>query len=436
VIPQWPASPPPVVGPDELPAQPGRTPIKVLHVITRFTDGAGGNTLVSMLGADTGRYEMWIAGSDIGPLWARAEAAGIRTVKLEDFPATLDVRADARILVRLVRLMRRERFVIVHTHSSVAGFLGRLAARLSGTPVVIHTLHGFSFHDHMSPRRRWAYITLERIVRPLTHGFIAVAPAVAREAIEERIAGGGEAMSVVPSSVELDQIPRGADDLVRRELGIGWETPIVGTVGRLDFQKAPLDFVRMAALVAVTHPQTRFVMVGEGELEGDVDAEAERLGVTIERLGFREDAARLAAGFDVFVIASLYEGLGRALTEALASGRPVVATAVNGVVDLVVPGSTGLLSPPADPEALARNVAWMLEHPDDGARMGAAGSEWVRRLFAPELMCTMIEAVYARRLGLGPPGLSGEGAPGQRGPAARPRPADSASRGRGVGAWP
>ncbi len=373
----------------------------MLHVITRFTDGAGGNTLITMLGADPDRYEMWVAGSDVGPLWARADAAGIRTVKLENFPPTLDIRADARVLVRLVRLMRRERFAIVHTHSSVAGFLGRLAARLSGTPIVIHTLHGFSFHDHMSRRRRWAYVTLERIVRPMTDGFIAVAPAVAREAIEERIALGGEAMPVVPSSVELDRIPLAVDDLVRRELGVGLETPIVGTVGRLDFQKAPLDFVRMAALVAMAHPQARFVMIGEGDLEDEVDAEAQRLGVTIERLGFREDAARLAAGFDVFVIASLYEGLGRALTEALASARPVVATAVNGVVDLVVPGSTGLLSPPADPETLAHNVVWMLEHPDEGARMGAAGSEWVRRLFAPELMCAMVEAVYARRLGIG-----------------------------------
>jgi glycosyltransferase involved in cell wall biosynthesis len=375
--------------------------VKVLHVITKFTAGAGGNTLLTVLGADRSRYDVWVAGAPGGPLWERVEAHGVRSHMLPRLHEHLSPADDALVLLELVRLIRRHRFSIVHTHSSKAGFLGRLAAWLCRTPVVVHTIHGFSFHPFMSRRRRLLYLTLERAVRPLTDAFLAVAPEVAREAVEVRMASPGS-VRVVPSAVELDAIAPAADPAVRAELAVSADAPLIGTVGRLDAQKAPLDFVRMAALVSAAVPQARFVMVGEGPLLEDARAEADRLGAPVTFTGFRSDAPRLAAAFDVYVVSSLYEGLGRALTEALASGRPVVATAVNGVVDLVEPGATGLLAPPADPAALAANVHWLLDHPDHARRMGEAARERVRELFAPERMCALIEETYERLLGLPP----------------------------------
>ena len=395
----WPPAPPPVVPLSTLPDQPAPRRVKVLHVVTKFTAGAGGNTLLTVLGADRGRYDVWVAGSPGGALWQRAEQHGVRTVKLERMREVVSPADDLRVLLDLVRLIRRERFSIVHTHSSKAGFLGRIAAWLCRTPVVVHTIHGFSYHDFMPRRRRGAYLVLERLVRPMTHEFLAVAPQVAREAVEQRLAPPG-AVRVVPSAVELDEIPDALDARIRRELGLPSDAPVVGTVARLDFQKAPLDFVRMAAHVAASHPSARFVMVGDGPLANEARAEAERLGVDVVFAGFRPDAARIAAAFDVYVVSSLYEGLGRSVTEALASARPVVATAVNGVVDLVEPGSTGLLAPPADPEALARNVIWLLDHRDSARRMGEAGRRRTRALFAPRVMCQHIEDTYARLLGL------------------------------------
>jgi glycosyltransferase involved in cell wall biosynthesis len=381
------------------PPPPARARVKVLHVVTRFVDGAGGNTLLSAIGTDHGRYEIWVAGAPGGPLWERAEHHGVRTVKLPRLRSNISPGNDLIALLDLVRLIRRERFTIVHTHSSKAGFLGRLAAWLSRTPVVIHTIHGFSWHDFMSPRRRSAYVTLERLVRPITDAFLAVAPQVAREAVEVRVARPGT-VSVVPSAIELDRIPDGLDTGVRDELGLPHDVPVVGTVGRLDFQKAPLDFIRMAAGVSATHPRTRFVMVGDGELLKDARSEAERLGVDVMFTGFRPDAPTVAASFDVYVVASLYEGLGRALSEALASGRPVVATAVNGVVDVIEPGVTGLLASPGNPDELARNVAWLLDHPERALEIGAAGRTRARSLFEPAHMCALIERTYGRLLGL------------------------------------
>jgi glycosyltransferase involved in cell wall biosynthesis len=395
----WAPAPPATVPLSELPPQPVRAPVKVLHVVTKFTAGAGGNTLMSVLGADRSRYEVWVAGAPGGPLWERAEAHGVPVVRLPRLRAYLAPVDDAVALAQLVRLIRRERFSIVHTHSSKAGVLGRVAAWLCRTPVVIHTFHGFSFHPYMSRRRRLLYLTLERIVRSLTDEFVAVAPEVAREAVERGIAPPG-AIRVAPSAVELDKIATEADPAIKAELSIAADAPLIGTVGRLDGQKAPLDFIRMAALVAAAFPDARFAMVGEGPLLEQARSEADRLGVPVIFTGFRADAPRVAACFDVYVVSSLYEGLGRALTEALASGRPVVATAVNGVVDLVEPGSTGLLAPAADPEALAANVRWLLDHPDEARRMGEAGRDRVRQLFAPERMCALIEETYARLLGL------------------------------------
>jgi hypothetical protein len=141
----------------------------VLHVITRFWAGAGGNTLLSALGADPRRYEVWVAGAEGGPLWARARQAGLGTVELRRFREVLSPADDLYVLWQLLRLLRRERFTVVHTHSAKGGFLGRLAAWLARVPLVVHTYHGFSYHDFMPARRRRAYLALERLGRPFAH---------------------------------------------------------------------------------------------------------------------------------------------------------------------------------------------------------------------------------------------------------------------------
>lgn len=394
----WPAPPPRVSPGEALPPQPALPRIKVLHVITRFWAGAGGNTLLSAVGMDAARYEVWVAGVPGGDLWDRARASGVRTVELRGFRHTLTP-ADLLVLWRLVRLIRRERFTIVHTHSAKGGFLGRLAARLCHTPVVVHTFHGLSFHTRMPPGRRAAYRCLERATRRFTHRFLAVAPRVAQEVVEQRLAPPGS-VQVVPSAVDLSRIPFDFDVDARRALGVPARAPLVGTVGRIDTQKAPLDFVRMAAMVRAARPDTAFVMVGDGPLAPDVRRLAAELGVEVRLTGYRPDATELVAGLDVFVIASLYEGLGRALTEALAAARPVVATAVNGVPDLVEPGATGLLVSPGDPVGLARAVLWLLDHPEEAAAMGRQGRERVRAAFAPEAMCAAVDDCYRGLLGL------------------------------------
>jgi glycosyltransferase involved in cell wall biosynthesis len=409
---RWTAQPGPVTPAGSFPAGPPGTRVKVLHLITRLEAGAGGNTLLSAVGMDRQRYDVWVAGGAGGPLWDAARRAGVRTVEFRRLRREIAARDDLRVLGQLVRLMRKERFGVVHLHSAKAGALGRVAAVLSGTPVVVYTLHGRdpwwpqadgspSGLTEVMPRGLRAFLLLERALRPVTHRFVAVAPTVARDGVLARVASPGRT-DVAPSAVDLAEIPDETDPEVRAELGLPPDVSLVGTVGRLDAQKAPLDFVRMAALVAAARPGTRFVMVGDGELRPAAEELARSLGVDVLFTGYRPDAARIASAFDVFVVTSLYEGVGRSVTEAMASARPVVSTAVDGVVDLVAPGATGLLAAARDPDGLAARVLWMLEHPVEAEQMGKLARDRVRELFAPERMCSALDEVYSGLLGMEP----------------------------------
>ena len=245
----WPAAPAAVVNASRLPFAPDPGRAKVLHVITRFAGGSGGNTLLSATGMDQRRYDVWVAGGPGGPLWERARKAGISTVEIPSIVERISPVHDVRALWALTRLMRRERFSVVHTHCSKAGVLGRVAARLSGTPIVVHTFHAFPYHDFMSARRRRAYILVERLAGRLRNRYITVSPSrVARGRRDETRAP--RILLVVRSSIEHDNIPDEPAPALRRDLGLSDDVPVVGTVGRLVFQKGPLDFVRMASRVA------------------------------------------------------------------------------------------------------------------------------------------------------------------------------------------
>ncbi|MDX6253797.1 MAG: hypothetical protein QOJ11_131 [Frankiales bacterium] len=408
----WMATPAQVVDTAGIPPAPAQPRIKVLHVITRLDAGAGGNTLVSAIGMDRGRYEVWIAGAAGGPLWQDAQRHGIRTVQMTSLRREIAPVADLAALIALVRLIRRERFGIVHLHSAKAGVLGRLAAAMCRVPVVVYTLHGRDpwwpapggevndLGDTMSGALR-TFLFLERALCHLTDRFVAVSPTVARDAVLARVASPGR-IDVAASAVDVDGIADHARASAAAALGLPEGVPLIGSVGRLDAQKAPLDFIHMAAEVHRRHPDARFVMVGEGDLADAAAVLARVLDVPVLFAGYRSDVAELVAAFDVFVISSLYEGVGRALTEALASGCPVVATAVDGVVDVVVPGATGLLAAARDPSGLADRVCWMLEHPVEAARMGAQARTSVCELFAPARLCSTLDEIYSAALGLVP----------------------------------
>lgn len=270
--------------------------------------------------------------------------------------------------------------------------MGRLAARARGVPVVVHTVHGFPVHPLMPRPVRAALLALERMAARAADRIVCVCDANAREALELGIAEP-EQVRVIVSGVPEQAVADGRGDACRAALGIPADAPVVGTVTRLMEQKAPLDFVAAARRILAERPDAHVLLIGDGHLRPQVEAAAADVP-RLHLLGRRDDVPDLLAAMDVVAFSSLWEGLGRALTEAVLAGRPVVATAVNGVPDLVDDGVTGHLVPAGRPDLLARRVLDVLGLPDRGRAMGAAGVARVRGQFDVSTMVAQLDLLY------------------------------------------
>jgi glycosyltransferase involved in cell wall biosynthesis len=348
-------------------------PVRVAVVITRLEGGAGILALRGAAALDPNRFAVTVITGSGPELIAQARAAGLEVVVEPSLRAPIGPVADLTALRRLTVLLRERRFDVVHTHTAKAGAVGRLAARRAGAGRIVHTYHGFPFHEFQSPARRAAYVAVERRLGRITDLALAVGGGVAVEAVRrgliapDRIRTIGVAVTG-PPPVATDAAARRR---ARRMLGLPAEATVVGAVGRLAYQKAPEDF--LAALRALGRPGVVGVWVGGGELAGRMARlAAAQPQAPVLLTGERDDVPALLPAFDVFTLPSRYEGLPTAVVEAMLCGVPVVATAVNAVGDVVLPGETGLLVPPRRPDLLAGAVRALLDSPADAARMAAA----------------------------------------------------------------
>jgi glycosyltransferase involved in cell wall biosynthesis len=285
---------------------------------------------------------------------------------------------DLSALRRLDTLLERRAFDVVHTHTAKAGLIGRLAAHRTGVPKVVHTYHGFPFHEFQSAVLRQTYVAAERRLGRITDLALCVGTGVAVEAVRRRLIAP-ERIRTIGVAVEdgsATQACLAANDpaarsRARRALGLPGEAVVVGAVGRLTYQKAPEDF--LAALRMLGRQGVVGVWIGGGELARRVKQLADsQPAAPVVLAGERADVPALLPAFDVFMLPSRYEGLPIAVVEAMLCGVPVVATAVNAVADVVVPGETGLLVPPQRPDLMARALRFLLDSPAEAARMALA----------------------------------------------------------------
>lgn len=370
--------------------------LEVAQVVTRFIAGAGGVALRGVLPLDPDRYRVTFVTGEVGPYAEQARDAGFEVVVEPSLVPTISPPHDRKALRRLTRLFERRQFDVVHTHSAKAGALGRWAAHQAGTPLIVHTYHGFPFHPFQSPTRRAAYVAIERRLGRVTDAVLAVGTSVATEALHRGLARPSSLWTVPPvvDGRVVRQDPR-TRTAARDLLDIAPDVPVVGTVGRADFQKAPEHFVD--AVAALRHTGAVGVWVGGGPLLESVrDAALERgLAARMRFVGERQDVPDLLPAFDVFAMSSRYEGMPCAVVEAMRCGLPVVATAVNAVPDLVVPGSTGVLVPAGRPRELARAIDDLLDDPRAARRLAAAGRESVESGFDAAAMATVLDQVYS-----------------------------------------
>jgi glycosyltransferase involved in cell wall biosynthesis len=350
----------------------------VCHIITRLElGGAQQNTLYTVSHLDPEKFRPILITGEPGLLDDEARRlAGVEFHQIPSLVRTIRPLSDLRALLALARLLRRIKPAIVHTHSSKAGILGRAAAWLAGVPIVIHSIHGFGFTRYQPVPVRRMLMGLECLAAKGTTRFFAVSDANRQLGVaiglfpESRCA-------VIRSGVDVAAIRRLEVDTTakKRELGLEPGRPVVGMVAPMKPQKAPLDFVRVAAKVAGKKPETQFLFVGDGELRDAMESEIARLGLTksFRLAGWRRDVPALMRCLDVFVLTSLWEGLPRVYLEALASGVPVVGTRVDGAAEVVRDGVNGYLLAPGDVNGMAERVLALLANPTLAADMGRRG---------------------------------------------------------------
>ena len=377
--------------------------IKVAHVVTRLDfGGAQQNTLHTVRGLDPERFDVLLvcgAGGFFDPE-VRADR-GVRAVFLGSLVREVSPLKDFLALLELWKTFETERPDVVHTHSSKAGILGRLAAALAGVPVIVHTYHGFGFHDRQTPLVRNLYAILERFCARFTTRLVFVSRANAEYA-ERHGLGPASGALVLRSGVKLSDFPASVDAAeLKMSAGIGRHKPVVVSIGNLKPQKNAGDFVAAAAKVAAKVPEARFVFLGDGPERRTLEARAFALGLEgkLLFLRWRRDGAQWLAASDVFALTSLWEGLPRALVEALRTGLPAVCYATDGVVDVLRDGENGFLVPAGDVDAFADRLVMILTDADLRRRLGEAAARSIGPEFDIDGMVRAQEALYERLAG-------------------------------------
>lgn len=314
--------------------------------------------------------------------------------------------SDLLTLVRVYRELRRFGPTIIHTHTAKAGLLGRLAARAynltrgrAPRARVVHTYHGHVLEGYFGKAQTAIFIALERGLAHITDAIVAISPAIRTDLLEHHRIGRSERSRVIPLGFDLARfaiLDRDARVRARQALQIAIDAPVVSTVGRLTAIKQHDVFLDVAERVVARHDHAVILVVGDGELRADLEAQAASrgLGSRVRFLGWRRDLATIYAATDVFVLTSRNEGTPVALIEAMASGVPGVSTEVGGVRDVILDATMGIRVALDDAPALAEGVLRLLDAPQERTTMGALGRRHVLQHFDVERLTDNLERLY------------------------------------------
>jgi glycosyltransferase involved in cell wall biosynthesis len=330
-----------------------------------------------------------------------ADARDVEVVHIDELGREISPFRDLVATVRLARLIRRERPDILHTHTAKAGTVGRVAALLAGRRaprIVVHTFHGHVLRGYFGPLRSRFFRLLERRLAAHTTALVAVSPQVRDDLVALGIAPR-ERFVVIRLGIELDErVAASANGRLesRRYLGIAPDRFAVGWIGRMTAVKRTDDVLVAFKRLRDEGVDAVLCMVGDGPDRAQLEQRAHELGVMRDTLflGYQEDVAPFYAAFDALVLPSSNEGTPVSAIEALASGRPVVATRVGGVPDVVEDGRDGFLVEPGDTGSLAQRLAQLARDPELRERMGKAGRERVLPRYAVERLVDDVDRLY------------------------------------------
>jgi glycosyltransferase involved in cell wall biosynthesis len=381
--------------------------MKVCHIITRMiVGGAQENTLLTCIGLkrDYNCEVDLVTGPTEGPegtLMDAAREAGIEPVIVPTLIRAVVPDKDLDALRDLRLVLRRGRYDIVHTHSAKGGILGRIAAHREHAPVVIHTIHGLSFHEYERWWRNRLYIAAERYAARFTTHFISVADTMTRKSLAARI-GRPEQYTTIYSGMDIGTFVAAAEGTaeLRKRLGIQPDEFVIGKIARLFELKGHEFLLAAASDIVKADPRVKFLLVGDGVLRRQLEHEVIRLGLEKHFLFIGlvppNEVPRYVGCMDALVHLSLREGLARALPQAMAAGKPVISFDIDGATEVVRDGETGFLLAPKDIEGLKRAIIRLLQDRALAATMGARGRDLVKQKFSQETMVRHIYELYRR----------------------------------------
>ncbi len=377
--------------------------INVLHIHTLpIISGSGINTFLSMNGMDRKLFKVELACAPGGRLIDLVQNNGMEVRTFINLVQPLRPLKDLLAIFNLTLFLKKKDYHIVHTHNSKAGFLGRLAGRLAGVPIIIHTVHGFAFHDREPFWRRTLFRNLERLASRWCDRMIFISQPLIDWALKEKIVHKKKIVKIY-SGIDLERFRPATEDeksRIRKRWGIGPDEAVIGIVSKLWEGKGHRVLIESFKTVKKEIPGARLIIVGEGYLYDSLKTLVERLGLENSVLftGFQSDIPEIITTFDVVVLPSFFEGMGRVLLEGMAMEKPLVASNVGGIPDLVKDGINGILIAPGEVDELSDALLKLLKDQGLANKMGKEGRKMVSDRFSAKTMVDSIQHLYLEYL--------------------------------------
>ena len=378
--------------------------IKVAHIIARMiTGGADENTLFTMEGLDKNKYEVdLIMGEEFDEsIFNRVKNNNFNIIQIKGLKWKLNFLYDPIVLIKLIKLMRKNRYDIIHTHTTKAGILGRIAAYISGVPVIVHGLHGSTFQAFNSGLFNWLLFLFERLTGRFTDAYISVSKILSENYIKKGI-GKKENYYTVYSGMELGKFYHAREKIdyeeKREELGIKRKDFLIGNVARLEARKGHQLLIDAFRNVVEKQKDggVKLLIIGEGNKRKYLENYVRKLNLRNKVIftGYREDVEELMAIMDIFVLTSLREGLPRVLVQAAAVGMPSIVFNVDGVPEIIKDNYNGFLVKVKNVEQLENRIVKYMNNKELVSLHGRNGREFIEDKWSIKGMVDRIDKIY------------------------------------------
>jgi glycosyltransferase involved in cell wall biosynthesis len=373
--------------------------IKILHVTQATIGGTLEYLKLLLLRLDSNLFDITVICPSYGPMADELKALGIK-VKIIDMTREISIKDDFKAIKELYKYIKKNRFDIIHLHSSKAGAIGRIANLFTNIPCV-YTPHGWAFNMKVSSKKKLFYKIIEKILAYMCESIVAISPAERNDAIKFKISKN-EKIRLITNGIDINKFNFDFNFKIRDKLKISKKTKIIGMVGRLSLQKDPLTFVKVAKLISDRGYNTYFMLVGDGELRKDVEEKIELYGLKNKFLitGWTNEVEKYVSCFDVGVLTSQWEGFGLVLAEYMAAKIPIVASKVDGICDVVKDKYSGVLVSPGDVEGFANKIITILEDEELANKYVKNGYERVVKEFSIERVVKQHENLYKELLNI------------------------------------